>query len=104
MTDAELLQEITRRVVEAVQPRRLILFGSRARGDARPDSDVDLLVVWKDESPPRARALAVRQALRGLKASFDIAVVTPSEFERFSDRRMHVVGLAAREGRVLHAA
>lgn len=104
MTDAELMQEITRRVVEALSPQRLILFGSRARGDSRPDSDVDLLVVWKDESPPRERALAVRKVLRGLKASFDIAVVTPSEFARFAERRAHVVGLAAREGRVLHAA
>ncbi len=104
MTDDELLQEITTRVVAALQPRRLILFGSRARGDARPNSDVDLLVVWKDESPPRERALAVRKALRGLKASFDIAVVTPSEFERYAERRAHIVGLAAREGRVLHAA
>ena len=104
MTDDELLQDVTKRVVAALQPNRLILFGSRANGNSRPDSDVDLLVVWKDESPPKERALAVRKALRGLKASFDIAVVTPLEFERYAERRVGIIGIAAREGRVLHAA
>ena len=104
MTESELIREVTKRVVEALEPRRLILFGSRARGDARPDSDFDLLVVWKDESPPAERALAVRRVLRGLRASFDIAVVTPTEYSQLAARKANVVALAAREGRVLHAA
>ena len=104
MTESELLHEIARRVADACHPTSVILFGSRATGEARPDSDFDLLVVWKDEDPPGNRSAAVRRALRGLSASLDIAVVPPSEFERLKGRRVHVVGLAAREGRVLYAA
>ena len=104
MTEADLLREITGRIVTALEPKQLILFGSRARGEGRSDSDVDLLVVWKDEMPPRERSAAVRRALRGVSASFDIAVVTPLEFERLRCRKANIVGVAAREGRVLHAA
>lgn len=42
------LKEIVRRLVEALDPQMIWLFGSRGRGDARPDSDFDLLVVAKD--------------------------------------------------------
>lgn len=105
VTDAEVLHEIAQRVANACHPRRIILFGSRATGDARPESDYDLLIVWKDEeAPPGNRSATVRRALRGLSASFDIAVVTPSEFDRYKGRTAHVVGIAAREGRVLYAA
>jgi uncharacterized protein len=104
VTDAEVLHEIARRVANACHPRSVILFGSRATGGARPESDYDLLIVWKDEAPPGNRAATVRRALRGLSASFDIAVVTPSEFELYKGRTAHVVGIAAREGRVLYAA
>ena len=45
MTNTETLEQITRRIVEGFHPQRLILFGSRARGDERRDSDVDLLIV-----------------------------------------------------------
>lgn len=104
MTEAQLLAEVVRRVVTALEPRRLILFGSRARGEAKPDSDVDLLVVWRNETPPHERSAAVRRALRGISVAFDIAVVTPSEYERFAGRKAHIVAIAAREGRVLYAA
>ena len=38
-----LIEEIIRKIVEAFQPRRIVMFGSRARGDTRPDSDLDLM-------------------------------------------------------------
>jgi Polymerase beta, Nucleotidyltransferase len=82
----------------------VLLFGSRARGDARPDSDVDLIVVWKDENPPPKRSAAVRLALGHVGFPMDLAVVTPSEFARFREWRGHVFHSAAREGIVLHAA
>ena len=48
MTNTETLEQITRRIVEGFHPQRLILFGSRARGDERRDSDVDLLVEFQE--------------------------------------------------------
>ena len=100
----KVLREIARRLVSRFAPRRILLYGSRATGNARPDSDYDLLIVWRDESPPSPRAAMVRQALLDLGESLDIAVVTPAEYERLRNRRVHIVAVADREGRVLHAA
>jgi predicted nucleotidyltransferase len=55
------LQEITHRLISRFTPRRILLYGSRATGTARPDSDYDLLIVWRDEDPPAARAATVRR-------------------------------------------
>ena len=100
----KVLKEIARRMVSAFAPRKILLYGSRATGTARPESDYDLLIVWRDENPPAARAAAVRKVLMDLGQPLDIAVVTPGEYERFRNRRMHIVAIADREGRVLHAA
>lgn len=102
--EEEALREIVDRLVRAFSPERIILFGSRARGEGRPESDFDLLIIWPDEKPPHFRAAIVRKALTGLALSLDIAVVTPTEFERLRSRPAHVVGIAAREGRTLYAA
>jgi len=99
-----ILAEIARRLIAAFAPSRILLYGSRAAGNARPDSDYDLLIVWRDENPPAARAATVRRVLLDLRAPLDIAVVTPREYDRFRTGRMHIVAIADREGRVLHAA
>ncbi len=98
------VREIAARIVAEFSPSLVLLFGSRARGDARPDSDVDLIVVWKDENPPPRRSAAVRLAIGRVGLPMDLAVVTPSEFARFKEWRGHVFHSAAREGVVLHAA
>ena len=95
---------IIRRIASALTPKAIILFGSRARGEARADSDVDLLVVWRDENPPVFRAAEVRRAIGRQSLPMDVAVVTPSEFEHFRARKAHIVGIAAREGIVVHGA
>jgi predicted nucleotidyltransferase len=97
------IRAMVRRIVDEFDPDRIILFGSRARGDARPDSDVDLLVVMPVEGSTREKAIDIRVALRDIPVPKDIRVVTP---ESFSWRR-NVVGTlecpADREGKVLHA-
>jgi uncharacterized protein len=100
----DVLREIVLRLTSQFAPRKILLYGSRATGAARSNSDYDLLIVWRDEDPPRARAAAVRQALLDLKAPLDVAVVTPQEYEKFRNRRVHIVAIADREGRILHAA
>ncbi len=102
-TDAR-IEEIVRRIVAGIAPSRIILFGSRGRGEGTAASDYDLLVVWNNETPPPFRAAAVRRCLRGLNAAFDIAVVTPSEFARLRQVPWHIVHEAVETGRVLHAA
>jgi hypothetical protein len=62
------------------------------------------LIVWRDEHPPAARAAAVREILTDIGVPLDIAVVTPSEFDRLRSRRTHLVAVADREGQILHEA
>jgi predicted nucleotidyltransferase len=97
------IDRMFRRIVERFDPDRIILFGSRARGDARPDSDVDLLVVMPVEGSRREKALDIRDTLRDIRLPMDIIVTTPESFRW----RQRVVGTiewpAVREGKILHA-
>jgi predicted nucleotidyltransferase len=76
MTTPEVIQLITERIVRDFHPLRLILFGSHARGDARPESDVDLLAVLPQVANKRAAAIAIRRALVDLPVCKDIVVTT----------------------------
>jgi predicted nucleotidyltransferase len=91
-------------------PQRLVLFGSRARGDARPDSDLDLLVVMpQPRLTPQDRQVALqalRSALRPLRlpVGVDLVVVGEEDARRLADSRWHVVARALREGQELYDA
>jgi len=97
------LQQITT-IVLSVYPtaERILLFGSRAAGNHRVDSDYDLLVVSPTRLRPARRGAALRLALRQIDASFDIVVVTPEEFREMSTMRSSVVSTAISQGRTLH--
>ena len=99
----ETLREIVQRIAEAVQPEKVILFGSAARGEMGPDSDVDLLVV-KPCANRRETATAIYRNLRGVGAPIDIVVVTPEDIERDRNTIGYIIRPALREGRVVYAA
>lgn len=103
--DEASLQEIVRRIVAAVAPARIVLFGSAARGEMGPDSDLDLLVVKACEHR-REVARTVRACLRGVEPGRgkDVVVVTPEDVERDRDTLGYIIRPALREGRVLYAA
>jgi len=100
--DDAVLQEIVRRLVEATSSERIILFGSRARGDHRAYSDVDLLVVKSGAVLTRNWEVHAYASLGGLAVPADILCYTPEEVERWRSARNHVVARALREGRVLY--
>ena len=80
------LPEITRRIVEAAHPAAIWLFGSRARGTQRPDSDVDLLVVLPQlTATRRAHAIALRQVLADIPVPQDLLVASVEEFNAKRD-------------------
>ena len=104
MASERVLAEATERLVRKFHPRRVILFGSDARGMADERSDVDLLVICPVEGNRRSLMVEMDRALRGLDCAIDIVILTPDEFEE--DR--HIPGTIARpawrEGRVLYEA
>ena len=100
--DAEIALEIVRRIVRLVSPLKVILFGSRARGDARPDSDFDLLVVRDSDKPRPERSAPIYTALADLPAEVEVMVYTPAEIKEWEQVPEAFVTTAIREGRVLY--
>ncbi len=100
----ELISEITKRVVESVQPLRIVLFGSAARGDMGPDSDLDLLIVMPDGGDRLATARRLHRALRGLGCAKDIVVVLESDIELHGDNPCLVIHTALTEGLEVYRA
>ncbi|MCP3957952.1 MAG: nucleotidyltransferase domain-containing protein [bacterium] len=104
-TNDSILDEIVARLVRALGPERVYLFGSRARGEGEADSDFDLLIVVPESDlPGYARDRIALRALRGLRTPVDTIVLTRNEFDR---KRGVVCSLPAtvdREGQLLYAA
>lgn len=96
------LDEVVNRIVQAVHPEKIVLFGSRARGDHRPDSDVDLLIIQKTSEPRYRRSVPIRRAVVGLLPSKDVVVYTPSEVEAWKDVPNAFVTTALTEGKILY--
>jgi len=101
-TSPDVVAEMTRRIVVGFGPLRIILFGSRARGDARWDSDFDFLVVMPDGIDRRQTAVAIRRVLAGMMAPKDVIVTTPDEIARRGDMPGTVLKPALREGIALY--
>lgn len=96
------IQEIVEKIVEAFHPRRIVLFGSRARGEQDAESDVDLLVEMETGLQPLQRRLAVDR-LFGLRDwPMDVFVYTPEEVEQTRDTVGTLTYAALREGETVY--
>ena len=98
------LSRLAARIVETVHPRRIILFGSAARGQMGAHSDVDLLVVMPDGIHRRRTAQAIYLGLNGIGIAKDIVVVTESDVRIYGDNPSLVLFPALREGREIYRA
>ena len=101
---SEQFDELVRRIVDAVHPLHIILFGSAARGEMEPDSDVDVLVVMPDGTHRRKTAQFLHTKMHGIGMAVDILVATESDLERFKDNIGLIYRSVLREGRQLYAA
>ena len=99
------LREILRRLIDAYQPERIYLFGSKARGDDGPDSDYDLLVVAPDDATEERRdSKLAYKVLWGVGTAADVIVWQKSPFDRRSRVVCSLPATVLREGRLLYAA
>jgi|LakMenE18May11ns_1017448.scaffolds.fasta_scaffold9472376_2 predicted nucleotidyltransferase len=89
------------RILAEFEPELLFLFGSRARGDHRPESDVDWLVVMPITGNKRDTRLAIRRRLRDFQMPLDIVVASPEEFQQRKNLVGTIEWVAAREGKVM---
>ena len=97
------LKEITRAIVERFNPRRVVVFGSHARGEAGPDSDLDLFIEMETDQRPPERAIAV-SSIFGLRTwPLDVVVYTPEEVRRLRNVKGTLLSTIESEGKVLHA-
>ncbi len=97
------IDRIVKRIVKRFAPEQIILFGSQARGDAGPDSDIDLLVVMPVEGSVVEKRLEIRGALHDIPIPVDVVVTTPEEFAWRKDFVGTIEWPATREGKVLYA-
>ena len=79
MVDRELIDDVVRRVVERFHPKRVVLFGSHARGDADPESDIDLFIEMESNQRPLDRMIAVSSLFGNRRWGLDVFVYTPEE-------------------------
>jgi predicted nucleotidyltransferase len=98
------LDEIIRRIVEVAAPERIILFGSAARGEMGPHSDLDLLVIKSGDFDRGKLTEEIYIKLHGDYYAVDVIVVTPEDVERYRDTHALVIKPALREGRVIYDA
>lgn len=98
------VRELVRRIVDAVHPNRIILFGSAARGRMGPHSDLDFLVVMPDGIHRRRTAQTIYRSLAGMGIAKDIVVATESDVAEYGSNPSLVLYPAIREGREVYRA
>lgn len=97
------LQELTERIVDAVHPLRIILFGSAARGEMGPNSDLDVLVVMSEGVHRRKTAQLIYRHLLGFGFATDVVVATESDLRKYGDNFSLVYYPVLREGKEIYA-
>jgi len=98
------LNELVQRIVSAVHPLRIILFGSAARGEMGADSDIDVLVVMPDGTHRRHTAEMLQQHFFGIPYGIDVMIATPADLEKYRLSVALIYRTILEEGRELYAA
>ena len=102
--DEKIIEELVRRIIQAVRPLRIIQFGSASRGEMRPDSDLDVLVVVRDGVHRGKTSLEIYRHMWGLGFAKDIVVVTESDVRKHRSNPYLIIKNAMDEGKELYRA
>ena len=102
--DSSLIAEITKQIVDRFHPKRVVLFGSHARGDASSDSDLDLMIEMETDLPPTSRVRAIDALFVDRNWPMDLVVFTPQEVRANKNIRGTLLYSIEREGRVLYGS
>jgi len=97
-----LIEQVTRKIVERFDPKRIILFGSRARGEAQQDSDLDIFVEMESDRRPPERAAEVASIFGLRNWPLDVVVYTPDEVEQLRTVRGSLLSIIEAEGQLLY--
>lgn len=95
---------LTNKIIDYCKPKKVILFGSAARGERMPDSDIDLLVIKESDKKRAFRVKEIFEALRGIRRDYplDVIVYTPEELEKRLVLGDYFIKRVAGEGKVLY--
>ena len=99
---SDALAEVIQRIRQVAQPEKIILFGSAAREEMGPSSDLDLLVVAPRGTHRRRLAQTIYRSLIGVGHPVDLVVVTPEDIERYGNAPGLILEPALREGEVVY--
>jgi predicted nucleotidyltransferase len=102
MLDDAVIDRAVKALADAARPQGIVLFGSHARGDAGPGSDLDLLVIEGDVPDRAAEMVRLRRVLRPLRIPVDVLVASRSEVLSYAGQPGHVLYWAMKEGRVVY--
>jgi len=100
------ISQMMQRIIETVSPERIILFGSHANGTAKPDSDIDFMIIESEPFGPgrsrRKEMTRLWKALRHFPYPKDFLVYSCEEWDQWQKSTNHIIARASREGRVLY--
>lgn len=102
--DPQMLDDLVRRIVEAVHPVRIILFGSAARGEMGPNSDLDVLVIVPDGTHSGHAESAIYRNMWGFGFPKDIIAVTEEDVRKHASNPYLVIHTALADGKEIYRA
>lgn len=102
MIDEKTIEGIKEKIVKAVSPEKIILFGSYARGTADAESDIDMVVVWDSDLNPHKRNLFLSRLFPKRNFSLDIFAFTKDEVEKLKDVAGTILYEAFHNGKVIY--
>ena len=98
----DVTDDIVKRIVEAVNPEKIILFGSYTYGKPTKDSDLDILVIMNSKLPRYKRSVPIYKALAGILIPKDIIAYTPQEVEEWDEVPQAFITTAVSRGKVIY--